>query len=68
MEKEEALKVAAKMLNKLLASDNADADLMDCQSFVLTAEAERNYGKMWHALEELRTFIVKLKNALKSKL
>ena len=67
MTKDEALKVSANMLNKLYHSDNADGDNINLQALLLTAQADKDYGKMFHILEELRKFIVKLQNALKQK-
>ena len=67
MTKDEALKIAANMLTKLYHSDNADGDAINLQSYLLTAQADKDYGKMFHMLEELRKFIVKLQTALKQK-
>ena len=67
MTKDEALKVSANMLNKLYHSDNVDSDAVNLQALLLTAQADKDYGKMFHILEELRKFIVKLQNALKQK-
>ena len=67
MTKDEALKISANMLNKLYHSDNADGDDINLQAFLLTAEADKDYGKMYSMLEELRKFIVKLQLALKQK-
>ena len=67
MNKDEALKVATKLLSKLMESDNADIDRINCQAYILTAEADKDYGKVYTALEELKHFINKLQIALKSK-
>lgn len=67
MTKDEALKVSANMLNKLYHSDNSDADVINLQAFLLTAEADKDYSKMYYMLEELKKFIVKLQLALKQK-
>lgn len=67
MTKDEALKVSANMLNKLYHSDNVDSDAVNLQALLLTAQADKDYGKMFHMLEELRKFIVKLQLALKQK-
>lgn len=67
MTKDEALKAAAKMLSKLMESDNADIDRINCQAYILTAEADKDYGKAYVALEDLKHFISKLQNALKGK-
>lgn len=65
--KDEALKIAANMLNKLYHSDNANSDAINLQACLLTAQADKDYGKMHSMLEELRKFIVKLQSALKQK-
>ena len=67
MDKDEALKTAAKLLSKLMESDNADIERTNCQAYILTAEADKDYGKVYVALEELKHFINKLQIALKSK-
>lgn len=67
MTKDEALKTAAKMLSKLMESDNADIDRINCQAYILTAEADKDYGKVYTALEELKHFINKLQTKLKEK-
>ena len=63
--KDEALKIATKMLSKLYHSDNNNADAISLQACLLTAEADKDYGKMYSMLEELRKFIVKLQESLK---
>ena len=65
MTKDEALKVSANMLNKLYHSDNVDSDAINLQALLLTAEADKDYSKMFHMLEELKIFIVKLQESLK---
>lgn len=65
--KDEALNIAAKILTKLYHSDNGNAEAIAANIFVLTAEADKDYSKMFHMLEELRKFIVKLQLALKQK-
>ena len=67
MTKDEALKVSANMLNKLYHSDKVDSDAVNLQALLLTAEANKDYGKMYSMLEELRKLIVKLQLALKQK-
>lgn len=67
MTKDEALKVSANMLNKLYHSDNVDSDAINLQALLLTAEADKDYGKMYSMLEGLRKFVVKLQNVLKQK-
>lgn len=61
MTKDEALKAAVKMLSKLMESD------INCPAYILTAEADKDYGKVYVALEDLKHFISKLQNALKGK-
>ena len=67
MTKDKALTIAVKMLNKLIATDNADIDSINCQAYILTAEANKDYEKIYTALEEMKHFINKLQNTLKSK-
>ena len=67
MDKDEALKAAVKLLSKLMESDNADIDRINCLAHILTAEADKDYGKVYTALEELKHFINKLQTALKGK-
>lgn len=67
MTKDKALKIATNMLSKLYHSDNSDADAINLQALLLTAQADKDYGKMYSMLEELRKFIVKLQNILKQK-
>ena len=67
MDKDEALKTAAKLLSKLMGNDNADIGSINCQAYILTAEADKDYGKGYTALEELKHFINKLQTKLKSK-
>jgi 20S proteasome alpha/beta subunit len=67
MTKDEAFKVAAKMLSKLMDSDNSNEDSIKACAYIHTAEAEKDYGKIYTTLEELRKFIVKLQIALKKK-
>lgn len=67
MTKDEALKVSANMLNKLYHSDNVDSNAINLQALLLTAEADKDYSKMFHILEELRKFIIKLQESLKQK-
>ena len=65
--KDEALNTACNMLTKLYQSDNADIDAIELNAFVLCAQADKDYGKMYHALEELRKFVVKFQLTLKLK-
>ena len=65
MTKDEALKVSANMLSKLYHSDDSIA--IDLQAILFTAEADKDYGKMYSMLEELRKFVVELQLALKQK-
>jgi 20S proteasome alpha/beta subunit len=67
MTKDEAFKVAVKVLSKLMDSDNANEEAIKSLAFIHTAEAEKDYGKIYTTLEELRKFIVKLQIALKKK-
>jgi 20S proteasome alpha/beta subunit len=67
MGKDEAFKVAVKVLSKLMATDNANEEAIKSLAFIHTAEAEKDYGKIYTTLEELRKFIVKLQIALKKK-
>ena len=67
MDKDEAFKVAVKVLSKLMASDNGETESIEALAFIHTAEAEKDYGKIFSALEETRKFIVKLQLALKKK-
>lgn len=70
MTKGEALKMAANMLRKLYLSNNIDEhdeSALGLQAYILTAEADKDYSKMYYMLEELRRFIVKLQEALKKK-
>lgn len=67
MNKDEALKVASKLLSKLMESNNADIDRINCQAYILTAEANKDYGRVYAALEELKHFINKLQIKLKEK-
>lgn len=67
MEKDEAFKVAVKVLSKLMATDNGNEETIRSLAYIHTAEAEKDYGKIFAALEETRKFIVKLQTALKKK-
>lgn len=67
MDKDEAFKVAVKMLSKLMASDNFEQESIEALAFIQTAEVEKDYGKIYTALEETRKFIVKLQIALLKK-
>lgn len=67
MEKDEAFKVAVKVLSKLMDSDNANDESIKSLAFIHTAEAEKDYDKIYTTLEELRKFIVKLQLSLKKK-
>ena len=67
MKKNEAFKVAVKVLSKLMASDNGETESIEAFAYIHTAEAEKDYGKIYTALEETRKFIVKLQIALKKK-
>ena len=67
MNKDKALKVATKLLSKLIENDDIDIDRINCQAHILTAEANKDYYKFYTALEELKHFINKLQTALKSK-
>ena len=67
MDKDEAFKVAVKVLSKLMATDNANEEAIRSLAFIHTAEAEKDYGKIYVSLEELRKFIVKLQLSLKKK-
>jgi len=65
--KDEAMKMSVQLLSKLMASDNADTELVEALAFIHTAEAEKDYGIIFSMLEETRKFIVKLQIALKKK-
>jgi hypothetical protein len=67
MDKDEALKVAVKLLSKLILSNNDNPDSIEMLAFIHTAEAEKNYDKIFFMLEETRKFIVKLQTELKKK-
>ena len=67
MDKDESFKVSVKMLSKLMASDNGEQESIEALAFIHTAEAEKDYGKIYTALEETRKFIVKLQIALLKK-
>ena len=67
MTKDEAFKIAVKLLSKLMATDNGNEEAIKSIAFIHTAEAEKDYGKIYTTLEELRKFIVKLQIALKKK-
>ena len=67
MTKDEAFKVAVKVLSKLMDSDNSNEEAIKSLAFIHTAEAEKDYGKIYTTLEELRKFIVKLQLILKKK-
>lgn len=67
MSKDEAFKIAVKMLSKLMATDNGNEESIKALAFIHTAEAEKDYGKIYTALEETRKFIVKLQLSLKKK-
>ena len=67
MTKDEAFKIAVKMLSKLMATDNGNEEAIKSLAFIHTAEAEKDYGKIYTALEETRKFIVKLQLELKKK-
>ena len=66
MTKDEALKISAKLLAKIMASDS-DPEAMECLGAIHTAEAEKDYGKIHAMLEETKKFINKLQAALKQK-
>lgn len=67
MTKDEAFKIAVKMLSKLMATDNGNEESIEALAFIHTAEAEKDYGKIYVSLDELRKFIVKLQLDLKKK-
>lgn len=67
MTKDEAFKVGVKVLSKLMATDNSNEEAIKSLAFIHTAEAEKDYGKIYTTLEELRRFIVKLQLSLKKK-
>ena len=67
MEKDEAFKIAVKLLSKLMDSDNSNEDSIKACAYIHTAEAEKDYIKIYSSLEELRKFIVKLQLTLKKK-
>jgi 20S proteasome alpha/beta subunit len=67
MGKDEAFKVAVKVLSKLMATDNGNEEAINALAFIHTAEAEKDYGKIFSMLEETRKFIVKLQISLKKK-
>lgn len=67
MDRDEALKVASKLLSKLMLSDNDNTESIEILAFIHTAEAEKNYDKVFFMLEETRKFIVKLQTDLKKK-
>ena len=67
MDKDESFKVAVKMLSKLMASDNGEQESIEALAFIQTAEAQKDYGKIYTALEDSRKFIVKLQVALLKK-
>ena len=67
MTKDEALKVAVKVLSKLMATDDGNEEAIKELAYIHTAEAEKDYGKIYTTLEDLRKFIVKLQLTLKKK-
>ena len=67
MTRDEEFKVAVKVLSKLMATDNGDEEAIKALAFIHTAEAEKDYGKIYTTLEELRKFIMKLQLSLKKK-
>lgn len=67
MSKDEAMKISVKLLSKLMASDNGEVNSIEALAFIHTAEAEKDYAKIFSMLEETRKFIVKLQTELKRK-
>lgn len=67
MDKDEAMKISVQLLTKLMASDNGEAESIEALAFIHTAEADKDYGKIFSMLEETRKFIVKLQTELKKK-
>lgn len=67
MDKDEAMKISVQLLAKLMASDNGKAESIEALAFIRTAEADKDYGKIFSMLEETRKFIVKLQTDLKKK-
>lgn len=67
MDKNEAMKISVQLLAKLMASDNGKAESIEALAFIHTAEADKDYGKIFSMLEETRKFIVKLQTELKKK-
>lgn len=68
MDKDEAMKISVQLLSKLMASDNADTELMGALAYIHTAEAEKDYGKIYTALEAARKFIVTITNCVKTEI
>lgn len=66
MTKDEALKISAKFLAKVMATDS-DQNMMECLAVIHTAEADKDYAKMYRILEDTKKFINKLQAALKQK-
>ena len=67
MTKDESLKISVKLLLKIAATDNINPDITQCIASILEAEASKNYGMIYTALEELKHLINKLQIALKNK-
>lgn len=67
MSKDEAMKTSVKFLSKLITSDSSEVESIESLAFIHTAEAEKDYAKIFSMLEETRKFIVKLQTELKKK-
>ena len=64
MTKDEALKISANILAKMVHNDNPQPDTLAYIAYIHTAEADKDYGKMWLALDQTKKFIEKLQIAL----
>lgn len=67
MTKDEAFKIAVRMLIRTIVSYNSDTKALETINFLNKAEAEKDYDKIYTSLEELKEFIVKLQLLLKKK-
>jgi len=67
MDKDEALRISVQLLSKLVSSDNADTEFIETLAHIHTAEADKDYDKIYSMLEEMKEFIVKLQTELKRK-
>lgn len=67
MTKDEALKIAVRLLSKLMSSDNGEAESIAALASIHMADADKDYDKIFFMLEEMKEFIIKLQNGLKNK-